>query len=89
MAFLCHNPCFGLGTKARLARVQDKKEAQETHLTPENAKKWEKMNPHTPKATLTWGVGIHQDSQIFKEQLQGSKPIRLTSFLYHWKDFET
>jgi hypothetical protein len=25
------------------------------------------------------------DSQIFKEQLQRSKPIRLKSYLYHWK----
>jgi hypothetical protein len=25
------------------------------------------------------------DSQIFKEQLQGSKPIELKSSLYHWK----
>jgi hypothetical protein len=25
------------------------------------------------------------ESQIFKEQLQGSKRIGLRSFLYHWK----
>jgi hypothetical protein len=30
------------------------------------------MNPHTPKATPTWGVGILRDFRIFKEQ--GSKP---------------
>jgi hypothetical protein len=29
------------------------------------------------------------DSQIFREQLQGSKPIGLKSFLYHWKVIET
>jgi len=31
----------------------------------------ERMNPHTPKAIPTWGVGVSKDSQIFKEQLQG------------------
>jgi hypothetical protein len=47
------------------------------------------MSPHTPKATPTWEVGVPKDSQIFKEQLQGSKPIGLKSFLYHWKAIET
>jgi hypothetical protein len=28
------------------------------------------------------------DSQIFRAQLQGSKPISLKSFLYHWKAIE-
>jgi hypothetical protein len=27
------------------------------------------------------------DFQIFKEKLQGSKPIGLKHSLYHWKDF--
>jgi hypothetical protein len=27
--------------------------------------------------------------QIFREQLQGSKHIRLNSFLFHWKALET
>jgi hypothetical protein len=29
------------------------------------------------------------DSQIFKEQLQGSKSIEFGSFLYHWKALGT
>jgi hypothetical protein len=29
------------------------------------------------------------DSQIFKEQLQGLKPIGLKSSLYHWKTLGT
>jgi hypothetical protein len=29
------------------------------------------------------------DSRIFKDQLQGLKPIELSIFLYHWKAFET
>jgi hypothetical protein len=34
------------------------------------------------------GVGVHVDSQIFREQLQGSKPIAFKSYLYHWKAIE-
>jgi hypothetical protein len=47
------------------------------------------MNPHTPKGTPTLEVGIPMDSQIFKEQLQGSKPIGLRIFFYYWKALET
>jgi hypothetical protein len=43
------------------------------------------MNPHTPKWASTLGVGIPMDSWIFKKWLQGSKPIRLKSSLFHWK----
>jgi len=32
------------------------------------------MNPHIPKVTPTWGVGVLKDSQIFRERLQGSNP---------------
>jgi hypothetical protein len=35
------------------------------------------------------GVGVPMDSQIFRAQLQGSKPIGLKNSLYHWKDIET
>jgi hypothetical protein len=45
----------------------------------------EGMNPHTPKWAPTLGVGVPMDSQIFKEWLHESKPIRLKSFLHHWK----
>jgi hypothetical protein len=34
------------------------------------------------------GVGVPLDSRIFRERLQGSKPIRLRRFLYHWKVIE-
>jgi hypothetical protein len=47
------------------------------------------MNPHTPKATPTWGVIVPKDSRIFKEWLQRSKPMGLKSSLYHWKAIET
>jgi len=55
---------------------------------PESEGKCEGMNLHTPKGAFTLGVWswefkVPVDSQIFKEQLQGSKPNGLKSFLYH------
>jgi hypothetical protein len=47
------------------------------------------MNLHTPKGAFTLGVGVPMDSQMFREQLQGSKPNGLRRFLYHWKAIET
>ncbi len=47
------------------------------------------MNPHTPKWTRTFGVGIPIESQIFKKGFQGSKLIGLKKSLYHWEDLET
>jgi len=60
-----------------------------TFHAPGSARECEGMNPHTPKWAPTLGVGGPVDSQIFREQLQGSKPIGLKSFLYHWKDLGT
>jgi len=47
------------------------------------------MNPHTPKVTPTWGVVVPMDFRVFRERLQGSKPIGLNSYLNHWKAIET
>jgi hypothetical protein len=47
------------------------------------------MNLHTPKWAPTLGVGVSMNSWIFREQLQGSKPIVMWSFLYHWKALGT
>jgi len=73
---------LALGSRPRqgLVRVRDKREAWETHLTPRSVGECERMNPHTPKVTPTWGVGVLIDSRIFREQLQGSKPIKLRIF---------
>jgi len=56
---------------------------------PKSEGKCEGMNPHTPKEASTLGVEVPVDFQIFKEQLQGSKPNGLRSFLYHWKALGT
>jgi hypothetical protein len=45
----------------------------------------EGMNLHTPKGASTLGIGVPVDSQIFREQLKGSKPNQLKNSLYHWK----
>jgi len=43
------------------------------------------MNPHTSKWAPTLGIGAPVDFRMFKNRLQGSKPIGLRSSLYHWK----
>jgi hypothetical protein len=46
---------------------------------------WGNSFPHTTKWAPTLGVGVLMDSRIFREWLQGSKPIGLRSSLYRWK----
>jgi len=48
-----------------------------------SARECEGIDPHTPKGTSILGVKVSMDSRIFKEQLQGSKPNGLKSFLYY------
>jgi len=87
---VCHNPNLGLATKGRVyKRAKQEGDSGDTPYTLRSARECEGMNPHTPKATLTWGVGVSKDSRIFIEQLQWSKPISLMNFLYHWKSIET
>jgi hypothetical protein len=93
----CHNPSFGLATKAKgVARLRAKRkearelrqeEAQESHhILPgmlESVREYEGVNPHTPKATPTLGDGVPVDSQNFREQLQESNLNVSWRFLYH------
>jgi len=79
----CCNPSLGLVTKAKACKgcgLRGK---------PGSEGKCERMNLHTPKGASTLGVEVPLDSQIFKEQLQGSKPNGLKSSLYHWKILKT
>jgi hypothetical protein len=55
---------------------------------PGNVRECEGIDPHTPKGTLTLGVGIPVDFQIFRAGFQGSKLITFKSSLYHWKSFD-
>jgi len=78
---------LGLRPRQGLAKVWAKNEAQESHFMLlwvwKSVGECERMNLHTSKWASTLGVGVPMDSQIFKEQLQNSKPMRLKSSLYH------
>jgi hypothetical protein len=54
-----------------------------------SARECEGIDPHIPKGTPTLGVEVLMDSQMFREQFQGSKHNGLKSFLYNWKSIET
>jgi hypothetical protein len=66
----CHNPRFGLTTKARAYKdVGQKGSLGVTSHAPRSLGKCEGMNPHAPKWAPTLGIGISVDSWIFKERL--------------------
>jgi hypothetical protein len=54
-----------------------------------SVREYEGMNPHTPKATPTFGDGVPMESRNFKEQFQGSKLNGLWHSLYHCKALRT
>jgi len=57
-------------TKARVCkRARQEGDPKGTFYIHGSAGECERMNPHTPKATPTWGVEVPKDSQIFKERL--------------------
>jgi hypothetical protein len=76
---------LALGSQPRqgLAKLRAKRKPGITSHIPRNARKCERVNPHTPKATPTWEVKVSKDFRIFREQLEGLKPIGLKSSLYH------
>jgi hypothetical protein len=78
------NPNFGLAIKEKVCkRVREKGDLRGISYTPKSARECETMNPHTPNVTPTLGDGIPKDSRIFKERLQGPKPICLKNYLYY------
>jgi hypothetical protein len=80
----CHNPRFGLTTKAKgLQGCESRESPGVTSHAPRSVRKCEGVNPHTPKATPTLGDGILMDSRNFKEQFQGLKLNGLWRSLYH------
>jgi len=87
---MCRNPSLGFATKARACEgVGQKGSPRVIFHAPGSLKECEGMNFHIPKWTPTLGVGVLMDSQILREELQESKPIRLKSCLYHWKALGT
>jgi hypothetical protein len=88
----CHSCCrpnLGLATKARICKGagQERSLGVAFHAF-ESVGECEGMNLQPPKWAPILEVGILMDSQIFREQFQGSKPIRLKSYLCHWKLLE-
>jgi hypothetical protein len=82
---------LALGSQLRqgLARVWTKKASPRvTSHALGNVGECEGMNPHTPKWIPILRIQVPMDSQIFSEQLQGSKFIELRSSLYHQKVLE-
>jgi len=68
---ICCNPSLGLATKTRTCKsVRQEGGLRDTSYIPESAGECERMNPHTPKVTPSWGIGVPMESRIFKEQLQ-------------------
>ncbi len=84
---LCCNPSLGPATKVRACEGASQEwSLRVTFHAPESVgehgRVWGNESPHS-QVSLALGVGILMDSQIFREELQGSKPIGLKSFLYH------
>jgi hypothetical protein len=80
---------LGLRPRQGLARGRPKGSLGVTSHAPGSVRACEGINPHTPKGAPTLGIGVLVNFQIFKEQLQGSKPNGLRSSLYHWKALGT
>jgi len=75
---ICHNLSLGLVTKVKASKGEDQEgRLGVTFHVPENARKCEGMNLHTPKWALTLEVGVSLESRIFREQ-------RITQ-MYHIK----
>jgi len=81
---------LGSWPREGIAKVRDKREAREAHLillgVQESVREWTLT---LPSELPLWGVGIPMDFWIFREWLQGSKPIGLKKSLYHWKAIKT
>jgi hypothetical protein len=85
----CHNPSFGLATKAKgLQGCGPKGSPGVTSGTPGSVGKCEGVNPHTPKATPALGDGVPVDSRNFRDRFEGSNLNGLWRSLYQWKALE-
>jgi hypothetical protein len=78
--FGCRNLNIRLATKARACKGEDQEGSPRiTSHVPRSVGECEGMNPHTPKWTPKWAptlrVRILMDSQIFREQFQGSNHL--------------
>ncbi len=80
----CCNPSLGLATKAKTCKGASQEGSPGiTSCALESVGECEGMTPHTPKGAFTLGAGVLVDFRIFRQRLEGSKPIRLSNSLYH------
>jgi len=69
--------CKGVSQEEAQESKQEEEARESHHKLPgvfESVREYEGVNLHTPKATPTLGDGVPEDSQNFRERLQGSKP---------------
>ena len=87
----CHSPSLGLAIKARTCKGAGQKWSPGIKISCSRKCKtmWRNELPHSQVSSIILGVEVPMDFQIFKKQLQRSKPIKLRSSLYHWKYFGT
>jgi hypothetical protein len=66
----CRNPSLGLVTKVRGCKVAGKGGSLGVMPhAPGSVRECEGIDPYTPKATPTLGIGVLVDSRMFKERL--------------------
>jgi len=80
---LCHDFNFGFQPKKGMERCGLRVQTRSHIHTFESARECEGMSPNTPKWILTLGVRVFMEFQIFREQFEGSKLIKLKFSLYH------
>ncbi len=65
---MCRNFSLGFTTKAKACKSAGQEGSPRvTFHALGSAKECEGMNPHTPKGTLTLGIKVSVDFQIFRE----------------------
>jgi hypothetical protein len=81
---------LALGSRPRqgVARLQAKKETQESNHMLLGMPKSEGMNPHTPKWTPMLGVGVSNGFPNFQNAIAGVKTHHLIELFVSWKIIE-
>jgi hypothetical protein len=83
MEWRCHNPSFGLTTKARACKVTGQEGSSEvTSHVSGSAKECEWMNLHTPKWTLILRVGVQNGFTNLQRAITGVKIQWIEAFFY-------
>ncbi len=80
---------LGLRPRQGVARLRAKRKTWESHhmllRVPKSVKSLREWTLTLLNELPCWELESQMDSWIFRTWLQGSKPIALKSYLYHWK----